>query len=160
MKKISLISCISLFTLFMFHQEAISQESAETNIFDIWVGDWKYETFDGVAKGIKLAENILQWENNYTNEAGEKGKSVAYLRLKDKDKTIETYRFYSNGYADSGLVWVDGDTWTFVYEGEEGARFKFIGTLSGNTFNYKWHKSLKGGPWEPVGEGGSMTKVQ
>ena len=160
MKRISLISCITLFTLFMFNQVAISQESAETNVLDIWVGDWKYDTIDGVNKCIKLAENIIQLENNIINEAGEKRKSVYYLRLKDKDNTIETYRFFSNGYADSGLVWVDGDTWTFVYEGEDGARFKMIGAFSDSTINYRWHRSLKGGLWEPIGEGGSATKVQ
>lgn len=86
-------------------------------------------------------------------------KAVWLFRYDTEDEVYRSYRFYSNGYADSALGWVEGDTWTFVYEGPEGARSRFTGVESGDTWTYEWHSSIQGGGWEKTEEG-SMTKAR
>jgi endonuclease YncB( thermonuclease family) len=64
-----------------------------------------------------------------------------------------------SSYADSGLAWIDGDTWTVVYEGAGGVRFRMTIVVADGTQTYVWHRSVEGGPWVETSEG-SMTKVR
>lgn len=159
MKKISLISCFVLLTLFVFQQEAIAQQSPMAKRMDIFVGDWKYEHMEGESKCVWLGKLTLHCESSWINKEGKKMKMVWLNRYDSKAKLYTTHRFYSNGYMDSGLGWVDGNTWTYVYDVDADNRYRITVVMSENTSNYKWHRSLKGGPWEPTGEG-SMKKVK
>ncbi|MDH3650641.1 MAG: hypothetical protein OEQ53_13240 [Saprospiraceae bacterium] len=159
MKSISLISNVILFSLLALPQQVFAQQPPEAQRMDWLVGDWKYEDLDGGAKCKWLGDFTIHCESSWTNNAGETTEAVFLTRYDPEAKIYTAHRFYSGGYTDSGLGWVDGDTWSFVYEGPAGDRYRFTGVISEDTWTYEWHSSVKGGSWERTA-GGSMKKVQ
>jgi len=160
MRNILLIVTIILISLIALPQQVVAQQPPEAQRMSWFVGDWEYQTLDGGAKCKWLGEFIIQCESSWTNDDGNTVEALFLTRYDSKAKIYTAHRFYSGGYTDSGLGWVDGDTWTFVYEGQAGARTRFTGVISGDTWTYEWHRSVEGGLWEGTGGGGSMKKVQ
>ncbi len=159
MKSILLISNVILFSLLVLPQQVVAQQPPEAQRMDVFVGDWEYEDLEGGTKCKWLGEFIIHCENSWINDAGDTVEAVFLTRYDQEAKIYTAHRFYSGGYTDSGLGWVNGNTWSFVYEGQAGARYRFTGVISGDTYTYEWHRSDKGGSWERTG-GGSMKKVQ
>jgi hypothetical protein len=137
----------------------IAQEhSTEIQQLDWFVGSWTYDHLEGGAECERLGEYIVQCRSVWKTDAGEDREGYFFTRYDTVAEAWKAYRFYNTGYADEGLGWVEGDTWTWVYEGRMGARYKFIGVEAGEKWTYTWYRSLQGGPWEQTSEG-SMTKV-
>ena len=148
-----------LFSLFAAPPQIRAQQPPEAQRMDWFVGDWEYQDLEGGAKCNWLGDYTIHCHSSWENNSGETVEAV-FLTRYDLDSDVYTaHRFYSGGYTDSGLGWVKGDTWTFVYEGQEGVRYRFVGVASGNTWIYEWHESVMGGDWKQTSRG-SMTKVK
>lgn len=133
--------------------QVVAQQAPEAQRLGWFVGEWVYEDLDGGAECEWLGELIVDCHSSWINSAGDSLQLRSLIRY-DRDAQVYTaYRFYSGGYADSGLGWVDGDTWKFVHEGPEGARYRATVLASQDTWAYEWHRSVRGGPWEPRSTG-------
>jgi len=159
MKRVPLTLTAVLFPLLTLPQQVVAQQPPEAQRLGWFVGDWVYEGLDGGTKCEWLGDSIVHCQSSWINSDGDSIEAVFLIRYDPEAEVYTAHRFYSGGYTDSGLGWVDGDTWTFVYEGATGARFRFTGVTSEDTWTYEWHTSVEGGPWEP-GSAGSMTKVR
>jgi len=159
MKNILLISTMVLFSIFALPQQVAAQQPPEAKSMDFLVGDWEYVDVEGGVTCKWLGDFIINCQGSWTNDAGNTVEAVFLQRYDPEAKIYTAHRFYSGGYTDSGLAWVDGDTWTTVYEGSGGTRNRFTGVISGDTWTYEWHRSVKGKPWERTSEG-SMKKVK
>jgi hypothetical protein len=151
MKRVLLTLTVVLFPLFTLPQQVVAQQPPEAQRLGWFVGDWTYDHLDGGTKCEWLGDFIVHCQSSWINSAGD---SVEVVFLTGYDPEAEVYtahRFYSG--------WVDGDTWSFVYEGPAGARYRITMVASEDTWTYEWHTSVKGGPWEP-GSTGSATRVR
>ena len=138
--------------------QVFSQQPQGAQKMNAMVGEWKYDNLDGEVSCEWFGELIVRCTSSWTTDDGESRKLVFFTKYDPESEVYETYRFNSNGYTDSGYGWVDGNTWTLVFEGTKGARYKITSTISEDTWSYKWHISQKGGPWKPGNEG-SARKV-
>ena len=146
--------------LFLSAIPTLAQErSPELQRLDWFVGNWTFNEVEGESECERLGDYIVHCNSAWTTADGNPVEAVFLMRYDAEAEVYRGYRFYSGGYADVALGWVEDDTWTFVYEGPAGARFKFTGVASGDTWTFVWHRSVQGGPWEQTSEG-SMTKVR
>ena len=123
------------------------------------MGDWTNDDGNGELTCEMLGEYILQCTFAGVDPGGDEIVVVQYTRYDTDEDAYTTHRFVSNGYADTGLTWVDGDTWTFVYDGPDGVRFRDTSTVSGNAMTTVWHISEQGGDWQEMEDlGGSLTR--
>ncbi len=123
--------------------------------WDFMAGSWEFVGIDGGGE-CRLVGNAGFY--CVTEGGGEEAIWVTWWD--DGDEVYRTYRLYSDGYADAGVVWIDGDSWTFVYEGKIGDRAKMVtARTDDDRFEYMWHRSLRGGPWEQT-TGFAMKRVR
>ncbi len=164
MKRILLILTVVLFPLFNLPQQAVAQQPPEAQRLEAFVGDWTYDNpLDGVFTCEWLGDLIVHCQSSWLDADGDTIYQVLLNRYDPEAEVYRSHRFYSGGYADSGLGWVDGNTWTFVYEGPRGARFRITLVIAEDNAAYEWHRSLEGGPWEAMGtfgSSGSVTRVR
>ena len=157
MKSIPLISNVILFLLFALPQQGVAQQPPEAQKMNLMVGEWKYEQNEGSLNCKWLGDFITHCESSWKNDAGETIETVWLNRYDQEAKVYTSHRFYSGGYTDSGVGWLDGGTWTFVFDGPAGARYRITSVISEDTWTFEWHSSIKGGSWEP-GQVGSAKK--
>ncbi len=68
-------------------------------------------------------------------------------------------RYWSSGYVDQGVGWLQDDTWTFLFLGTPGAIQRLnMAFESEDVLGFKWERSVKGGSWEVIGEGRTVRK--
>ncbi len=118
------------------------------------VGSFEYNP-DGEGECQKVGEYTVNCISAWTSAAGVEREAIWITRFDPETERFMGYRFYENGYADSGPGWIDGNTSTFVYELPNGNRSRITATQSGDTTTYVWHRSVQGGPWEKTSEGSS-----
>ncbi len=159
MKSILLILSIVLFALISLPQQVFAQQPPEAQRMDGFVGEWTFDDMDGGSTCNWLGDFTIHCQGSWTTDTTNTAEVVFLTRYDPEAEVYTAHRFYSGGYTDSGLGWLAGDTWTFVYEGSAGARYRIISVITGDTWTYEWHKSVEGGAWERTG-GGSMTKVK
>jgi hypothetical protein len=135
------------------------EHAAQIRQLDWFVGSWTYDQTEGGAECKKLGDFMVHCTSTWKTAEGDDAEAVFITRYDAVDETWKAYRFYRNGYADQALGWIEGGTHTYVYEGRNGARRKFVGVAEGETWAYTWYRSLQGGPWERTEEG-SMTRVR
>ena len=151
---------IPLAILFLSAIPSLAQErSPEAQRLDAFVGNWTYDDIEGETECELLGDYIVHCTSAWTTDAGNPVEAVFLVRYDTEAEVYWGHRFYSGGYADSGLGWVEGDTWTFVYEGPAGTRFRMTSIVSRDTWKYVWHRSVQGGAWEQTSEG-SATRVR
>ena len=142
-------------------QEAGAQEAAlELARF---AGEWTFDRIngqevDGGSSCEMLGDHIV-WCVGGVIVDGVENRQVFSVRYDAVEDAYWSYRFYQNGYADSGRAWVDGSGWKAVYELPNGALDRFTATYSadGNSVDFAWHQSQQGGDWV-AGQTGSMTR--
>lgn len=159
MKKALLTLTVAMLALGTLPQQVVAQQPPEAQRIGWLVGDWTYDNLDGWAKCAWLGDFIVQCQTAWVDAAGDSTEALFLTRYDAEAEVYTTHRFYSGGYTDSGVGWVDDDTWTFVYDGPAGTRYRFTGVISEETWTYEWYRSVKGGPWERS-SGGSMTRVR
>lgn len=140
-------------------QEALAQDAAAVaaDKLEWFAGDWTYNELDGEVSCNMLGEYIVHCDGAWVNDAGDEIEAVFITRYDAVEDVYRGYRFYSGGYADVARGWVDGNDWTFLYEGRDGAMIRFSATASGDSWSYVWHRSDQGGEWEETSRG-SMTR--
>jgi hypothetical protein len=111
--------------------------------FDFLSGSWEFVGLEGGGECRLIGSAGFHC---FTKSNDDEALWVAWWD--DGDEVYRTYRLYNSGYSDSGVKWMDGDTWTFVYEGRTGGRSKLVTVRTDDdTFEYTWYRSLRGGPW-------------
>lgn len=149
-------------TLVAVPRHAAAQDEAETAAAQLAATFNPEFTYDHIAGGgqcAMLGELTLTCRSHWTTTGGVDREAIFIVRWDPAAEAFRGYRFYENGYADSGFTWVDGDTWTTVYEGANGRRFRITQTFTDTGTEYVWHRSDAGGPWVKTGEG-STTNVR
>lgn len=137
-----------------------SQEfEEEIRRLDWFVGSWTYDQLDGGADCQRLGDFMIHCKSVWTTASGSENEAIFITRFDPQTERWRAYRFYRNGYADAAMGWVDGDSWTFVYEMPDGSRARFTAAASGDIWSYEWHRSVQGGAWEATSDG-SMTRVK
>jgi hypothetical protein len=159
MKRILITPSLIVTLAMLLPLRTAAQQPAEAQRLGPLVGEWTFDHVDGGSRCDWLGDFIVRCQSHWTNASGNAVEAVFFVRWDAAQESYTGYRFYSGGYTDSGPGWFDGDTWTFVYEGPQGARYRFVAELSGDKETYTWHRSLQGGPWEQT-ETGSMTRVR
>ena len=157
--RLLLSSCVLLVPLLTLPQQLLAQQPPEAQRLGVFVGEWTFDELEGEATCAWLGDMAVHCPASWLNSEGDTIEAVFLTRWDAEAEVYTAHRFYSSGYADSGLAWVDGDTWTTVFEGPEGARYRNTSVISGDTWTYEWHMSVEGGPWE-AGETGSATRAQ
>lgn len=140
-------------------QSASAQKSPEAQLLSVWVGDWTYEDGSGSMSCEWFGDNTVQCDGSWTNDDGTTGEQLFVLRYDAQAEGYVGYRFYKGGYADSGHTWVDGDTWTMVFDSPRGNRYRATAVAAENTWSWDWHRSIHGSAWEAYGSG-SMVRVK
>ena len=145
--------------LFLVPLGATAQEETPEMGFLNWgVGSFEYDHIEGGGDCKKVGDYVLHCMSAWTTTSGNEVEAIWITRLNPETGELTAFRFYNNGYADSGRVWIDGDTAVTVYELPGGARARITQTWSEDTVTYVWHRSVQGGAWEETSEG-SMTRV-
>lgn len=148
-----------LFSFLTLTSQSFAQQSQEAQKMDVLVGKWESNNGDGEATCEWLGETMVHCLSSWTND---EGKSVKALWILEYDQEADLYtsnRYHSRGYSDSGFVWVDGNSWLFVFNIPNGNRVKMTSQISEDNWAYKWHVSSKGSSWEESSEG-SFTRVE
>jgi hypothetical protein len=146
--------------LFLLPLTVQAQErSAELQRLDSFVGNWISDGLEGTGTCNRLADNIVHCTSAWTTTAGNPIEAVFLIGYDTEAEMYKGYRFYSSGYVDSGTGWVEGDTWTVVYDNPSGNKNRMTSTITADTWTYVWHRSVHGGPWEESSEG-SNTRVR
>jgi hypothetical protein len=148
---------LGFLTLLVLPASLPAQESGP-DILATAIGTWEDE--DGArARCDWLGESTLLCLQSWTTESGEQ-RQGAFVTSWDADTEMYTVdRFSSTGYQDSGVVWIDGNKWVYVFHNPNGAILRATQLWNDDTVEYEWHRSLRGGPWEPTGSKGSMTRT-
>ena len=129
------------------------ERSAELQRMEYFIGSWA-DTPDGVPVQVSswLGESFLQ-----SVVVGDDG-SPTTLFIFGYDAEAEaytTFRFYgSSGFFDTGRCWVDGNTWTILFEDNPSRIVRFTGVEeSEDVWAYKWERSTEGGEWVETSAG-------
>lgn len=115
-----------------------------------WVGSWTSDDYEGGFECEWLGETVVVCRSEWVMDSGDEGEAFYVNRWDSENELYRSYRFYDTGYADSGTMWVDGETWTVVMEGPKGSLDRIIWTVAPEDAEYTWHRSVRGGPWEEV----------
>lgn len=129
-------------------QDSPTGPEAPAARLDDWLGSWISEV--GGFECDRFGASAVVCRSHWLTETGERGQGLYLNRWDDVDEVFRSYRFYDTGGSGSGFMWVDGDTWTSVFEGPKGARDKAVWTLSEEAAEYALYRSVRGGPWEYV----------
>jgi len=142
-----------VFLLVLPFGAAAQEKTPQMTYLDQMVGTFEYDHTDGRGECRKMGDFIVHCRSAWTNSSGEGAESVWITRLEPETGNMTAYRFYSHGYTDSGPVWINGEEAVTVYEGPGGLRQRITHSWSGNTLNFVWHESVRGGPWKHDSEG-------
>ena len=112
---------LSLAFMFVFTGSALGQTQApEMQTLDLTVGEWTYDQTEGTTECKRLGDYMVHCSSEWTNAAGNHVEAVFIIRYDTNAEMYRAHRFYSGGYADSGIGWMNGDSLTFVFEGPDG----------------------------------------
>ena len=146
-------------------QEVQAQDDADevgaANVARL-AGDWSFDQINNESAGGQsscelLGDHIVWCKGSWVTSDGGEGEAVFSTRYDPVEDVYWSYRFYANGYADSGRTWIDGNDWTSVYEMPDGLLRQSGTFTSDDTFEYVWHMSEHGGDWVEV-ETGAMSR--
>ena len=152
-------SAIPLAVLFLSAMPTFAQErSTELQRFDFWIGKW-------ASAPDSTPVQVCSWVGESFVQCpvfGPDG-AVSTIHLMGYDPDAEAYtafRFYGNGYHDTGMGWVEGNTWTVVYADNPGRMIRWTGIQeTQDAFSYKWERSVEGGEWVET-SGGRAYRVK
>ena len=151
---------LSVAFMFVFTGPALTQTQApEMQTLGLAVCEWTYDQLEGTTECERLGDYMVHCTSEWTNAAGNDVEAVFINGYDTNAKVYRGYRFYSGGYADSGIGWVHGDSFTILYKEPDGTIYRASSTITADRWTYVWHRSVQGGPWEQTEEG-SMTKVR
>lgn len=150
---------LPLLILCLFALPTLAQErSAELQKYEFWIGKWA-DTPDGAP------DQVCSWVGESFVQCpvfGSEG-TVSTIHIMGYDEDAEAYtafRFYGNGFHDTGMGWVDGKTWVVVYTDNPGRIIRWTGVQeSEDAFTYKWERSVDGGEWVET-SGGRAYRVK
>jgi len=136
---------LSLAFMLVSTGSALAQTPAlEMQTLDLTVGEWKYDQMEGTTECNRLGDYMVHCTSAWTNAAGNQIEAVFMTGYDTNAKVYRGYRFYSSGYADSGIGWMNDNSFTIVYEGPDGTIDRMSSTLTGDTWTYVWHTSAQG----------------
>lgn len=144
---------IPLAVLCLSAMSAYAQErSVELQRFEFWIGMWG-DTAGGapIQECSWVGESFVQC----TVFGAEQPVSTIHVFGYDADAEAYTaFRFYGNGFHDTGMGWVEGNTWTIVYADNPGRIIRWTGIQeSEDMFSYRWERSVEGGEWVEASAG-------
>ena len=132
------------------------------------VGTWTYESESKLTGTKNKGSMTCNWENGgffvaCRIRAGS-GESMWVSGYSPQENVYTMYSYVLNTGASSlGKGWLRGDTWTFVYEGEQIdgklRRRQSTSKMTPTTWTYKWERSMEGEPWIVTSEG-KFTRVK
>ena len=86
-----------------------AQDHSEQIAFlDMLVGTFEYEHIEGGGECEKVGLYNVNCVSRWTTTAGVEREAIWITRFNPETESFVGYRFYENGYADSGHGWVDG----------------------------------------------------
>jgi hypothetical protein len=151
---------LPLAILFLSAIPTLAQErSAEMQALDVFVGEWAdVEAPDEVIQVCSwLGNSFVQCPGTWTNSDGNVVTSVFLLGYDTEEEVYIGFRFYGGGYHDSAKLWVDGNTWTWLFEDNGATRLRSTAVFeSPNAYSYEWARSVEGGDWVNSSSGGAV----
>jgi len=140
-------------------QEASSEAHGRLGI---WVGDWTYVVGEGSGtyRCEWLGDFWVECDEVYTNGAGTTVELLGVWGYDPGEGAYTWQRYWGDGSSDVFKGSIDGDTWTFVSEEQDGLRHRFVLTEeSSDGLPFFWEQSPDGGPWEHSADG-KMTRLR
>jgi hypothetical protein len=126
----------------------------ELQHLDMWVGDWTYtissEEPTGTMSFQWFGDRLLRAEEHTPN-----GWEVIHVMRYDPEEGVYVWnRFWNSGYVDESQGWFQDGTWTFLFMSQIGdIRRMTMDFETTEVINFKWERSVEGGPWELMSEG-------
>jgi hypothetical protein len=116
-----------------------------------YVGEWTYEHTSGGGTMVfdRFGDNLLYAKEEYTTASGTLSRMFHVMGY-DRDEGVYWWRRFGRSPGSSYYKGtVEGNTLTWIIEGQEGRRTRMVQEKeSDDLFNFRWERSEAGGPWE------------